>query len=114
MSNSRRAEFLINERVIADIRNRLNTYLEYLQSDSILGGVRAREARERICDWAVDDIDLLLTERDKLMDRLVSSESLLFDIQNRPNCNDCGIQKTCEYRPAWGANVRYGCPLWEA
>lgn len=29
------------------------------------------------------------------------------------NCNDCGKIKTCEHAPAWGADVRYNCPLWE-
>lgn len=30
-----------------------------------------------------------------------------------PNCNDCGIENECEYRPEWGAPVRVNCPLWK-
>ena len=29
------------------------------------------------------------------------------------NCNTCGKQKTCEYVPGWGQQIRYNCPLWK-
>ena len=35
-------------------------------------------------------------------------------IVSLPNCNDCAKTKSCEYRPEWGAFVRYNCPLYEA
>ena len=28
------------------------------------------------------------------------------------NCNDCGVEKECEYRPKWGEPVRWNCPHW--
>lgn len=36
------------------------------------------------------------------------------EIHNLPNCNDCNKVNECEYRPRWGATVRFNCPLWEA
>lgn len=30
------------------------------------------------------------------------------------NCNDCGLQKTCEHVPQPGQHCRINCPLWQA
>lgn len=40
---------------------------------------------------------------------LESYESLL----DLPNCNNCGILKTCKYMPKLGEYVRINCPLWQ-
>ena len=40
---------------------------------------------------------------------LESYESLL----DLPNCNNCGILKTCKYVPKLGERVRINCPLWQ-
>lgn len=40
---------------------------------------------------------------------LESYESLL----DLPNCNNCGILKTCKYAPKLGERVRINCPLWQ-
>lgn len=37
----------------------------------------------------------------------------LEEILRLPNCNDCAICGTCEYRPMWGRPMRYNCPLFE-
>lgn len=30
------------------------------------------------------------------------------------DCNDCGKERSCEYRPRPGGIVRVNCPLWRA
>lgn len=32
-------------------------------------------------------------------------------IRSYDNCNNCKAAD-CKYKPAWGALVRYNCPLW--
>ena len=44
-----------------------------------------------------------------LANYLESYESLI----DLPNCNDCGILKTCKYAPKLGERVRINCPLWQ-
>lgn len=38
---------------------------------------------------------------------------VLNDIEHMHSCNDCGIQRKCQYVPRIGQPVRYNCPLWE-
>ncbi len=33
-------------------------------------------------------------------------------IKETHSCNNCGIQKSCQYCPRPGETVRYNCPLW--
>lgn len=39
--------------------------------------------------------------------------AVVADMQEMHNCNDCGIEKTCEYVPMPGQKVRWNCPLWK-
>lgn len=29
-----------------------------------------------------------------------------------PSCLDCGIKKTCGFKPKLGEPIRFNCPLW--
>lgn len=55
-------------------------------------------------------------------DRMKLREMLLYiadcmvavnDMQEMPNCNDCGIKNRCAYAPEVGTPVRWNCPLWQ-
>ena len=55
-------------------------------------------------------------ERAKIMEALLylaDSMVLLNDIAKMNTCNDCGIQRKCNYCPRPGESVRYNCPLWQ-
>lgn len=34
-------------------------------------------------------------------------------LSSLPDCNTCGKQRSCKYRPAWGDPVRINCPLYQ-
>ena len=42
----------------------------------------------------------------------LATQALRFlkQMQDVPTCNTCAISASCEYSPAWGAQVRYNCP----
>lgn len=114
MSSNIRADRIIQQRLVDDIQNRLDTYFQFLGGNTSEDWDKSQIAREKICDWAVGDLITLIRERKSLILELNDIENFLTKIQSRPNCNDCGTQKECEYRPKWGTPVVYGCPLWRS
>ena len=49
----------------------------------------------------------------RVLHRIADAVQIMSQLSQKPNCNDCGKKKECEYVPKWGDPVRINCPLWE-
>ena len=139
MSNNLRAESKIQERIIQEIQDRLDTYYKYASGTTAEDLGRAVAARTKIAEWAISDLSLLLTERKRLIEevrnwrdgfiicKLTDAEDMVERLQkevaslksyaeqvsSRHSCNDCGMMKGCFYKPEWGDVVRHNCIFWD-
>lgn len=112
MTKNAKAGNRFDEHILEEIRARLQRYSDHVGKDTPEDRQTAKLAKESITDWAASDLFFLLRMYDKTLARVESLEKLLHDIQSRPNCNDCGISKTCKILPDWGDPVRYNCAMW--
>lgn len=96
----------IKQKILADIRKRVDTYWSEIQMNDAGFSDTAKAAKEELHKWAARDLKFLLEEYDEY-GRFANRVSSL------PTCNDCGETKDCPFKPQWGDSVRYNCHLWK-
>ena len=73
----------------------------------------AVEALERLNNFSESQCAKLLAGNARLHAKLEGWKHHAAWAADAHNCNDCGVQKSCKYRPGWGEMARINCPLWE-
>ena len=58
-----------------------------------------------------DPISIVLARKDASW--LVDCLLFATEIAEMNDCNNCADKMECPYRPRWGENVRFNCPLWK-